>query len=45
MALTAVEVLEKISPTGPCVPGLGITVLIFLIPVIAFLTIINCVIL
>jgi hypothetical protein len=36
-----VQVLEKISPSGPCVPGLGFVALMLLIPVIGFLVIRN----
>lgn len=41
MAITAMEVLEKISPSGPCVPGLGVLAFLLSIPVIVVLVVRN----
>jgi hypothetical protein len=41
IALTIVYLLDKISPTGPCTPGLGIISFMCLIPISIVLVIRN----
>lgn len=41
IAITTIEVLGKISPGGPCNPGLGVLVFMLLITVTGFLIVRN----
>jgi hypothetical protein len=41
LAIAAVYILEKLSPSGPCSPGLGVLAFFLLIPIVAALLIRN----
>jgi hypothetical protein len=39
VAISGMKVLEKISPSGPCNPGLGVLAFLLFIPLVAILII------
>ena len=41
VSITIVEMLDKISPSGPFVPGLGVVSFLLLIPVVGVLVVRN----